>query len=938
MTKNYKETTNLPDTDFAMRGNLAQNEPKRLEKWEENHLYQRLRNERKDAPSFILHDGPPYANGPIHLGHALNKISKDFVNRYYLMQGRRISFIPGWDCHGQPIEHKVEEFLGTKKFRETPATEIRRLCRDFAVENIDLQKTGFRRLGVLADWDDAYLTLSHTHDATDIEIFKRIYDKGAIYRGKKPVHWCMYCQTALAEAEIEYKDIEGPSIFVAFKLDTPPASASSLDIPISLAVWTTTPWTLPANAGVSVKPDGVYVLLKNASGAFVVLQELAESLAEVANLPFEVVKDSSDRTIEIPASELVGLTYTHPLFSDIHPPIIAAEFVTTDTGSGLVHTAPGHGADDYYAGIEQGLEVVMPVNDAGVFYEGTSYGTGGPFSGLSVWEANPVICKYLKDHGTLIAQETILHSYPHCWRCKHPVIFRATSQWFVAMDATANLREHTLECVRNNISWYPKNSIKRIEAMLENRPDWCISRQRTWGVPIPAFVCNDCGEVLMTDETLDAIIKLFEEKGSDAWFCEDPASYLGSASHCTACGSTNIEPGKDILDVWWDSGVSHTAVLMKRPDLDFPADMYLEGSDQHRGWFQASLLTSVGAWNKPPFKECVTLGFTLDGEGRKMSKSLGNVIDPNKIADTMGADIIRLWVASVDAMQDMPCNLEILQRVSEAYRRFRNTFRYLLGGLGKGFNLAEYGVSVSELEPLDSAILARATQVHEQVSTAYAEYRYNQVYRLLYDFVVSDLSNGYLNATKDRMYCDAKLDVSRRSAQTAYYYLLEMLLHDLQPILAFTTDEVFEYVPEDMKKGCHFAAELTWWNSPLQEELKKIYLQQYEVLQQIRQMYTKEYEKAIESGTIQEKTTQATEAVITVPKELLQKLGPLENALAEALVASHASVIVGDALLVEVKPAKGERCLRCWNWRILGPKGICKRCEEAVIQYEINGN
>lgn len=928
MANDYKATTNLPKTDFPMRGNLAKNEPTRLATWEHEDAYNQLREARAKGESFVLHDGPPYANGPIHLGHALNKISKDFVNRYYAMRGKKITFIPGWDCHGQPIEHKVEEQLGTKTFRALPKTKIRELCRACAVENIDLQKQGFRRLGVLADWDHAYLTLSNTHDATDIEIFKHIYDSGAIYRGKKPVHWCTQCQTALAEAEIEYHDIEGPSIFVAFKLD----ENTLLPAKTSLAVWTTTPWTLPANAGVSIQPEGTYVLLQEKDAFYVVLEELAASVAEVAGFSGTLAKGADGKTLRIPAEKLRGLTYTHPIFPAIHPPIIAADFVTTETGTGLVHTAPGHGADDYYAGQEFGLETVMPVDDSGHFYKGTSYGSGGPFSGELVWEANPRIIAFLKHQDTLIAEKTITHSYPHCWRCKNPVIFRATSQWFVSMDKTG-LREETLNFVRNSISWYPKSSLKRIEAMLVNRPDWCISRQRTWGVPIPAFTCADCGEVLITDETLDATIKLFEEKGSDAWFSEEPKTYLGDLARCPACGSDHIEPGNDILDVWWDSGVSHTAVLQKRPDLTFPADMYLEGSDQHRGWFQASLLTSVGAWHKPPFKECVTLGFTLDGEGRKMSKSLGNVIDPNKVADTLGADIIRLWVASVDAMQDMPCNQEILQRVSEAYRRFRNTFRYLLGGLGPDYAFSSQSLAPEKLTAYDQAILAKATQVHKEVEKAYQSYRYNQVYRLLYDFVVSDLSNGYLNATKDRMYCDAPDALSRKSAVTTYYYLLEMLMHDLQPILAFTTDEVFSFAPAEMQGEARRAAELLWWESPLPEALVDQGLLRYEIIQAIRQAYTKAYEEGVTQEAYPDKTTQATRVTITLPKAELDVLSDFAGDLSEVLICSEAAIHKGESLNVCVEPARGKKCPRCWNYRELGKDGVCKRCEEALLSY-----
>lgn len=929
MKNEYKQSTNLPQTTFPMRGSLAQNEPLRLKRWQEADVYAKARKARADDPTFVLHDGPPYANGPIHLGHALNKISKDFVNRFQLMQKKNIAFIPGWDCHGQPIEHKVEEQLGTKKFRSLPPEKIRELCRSCATQNIDLQKEGFKRLGVLADWDHAYLTLSHEHDAADIEIFKHIYDTGAIYRGKKPVYWCTHCQTALAEAEIEYREIEGPSIYVAFKLDTKPDELKDTQEELYLAIWTTTPWTLPANAAVSMKPDATYVALKDGARAYIVLKDLADELAATLDIELELV-GGPDNPIFIPSESLKGLTYQHPIFSDIHPFIMPADFVTTETGTGLVHTAPGHGADDFYAGLEYDLAQVMPVDAAGNFYKGETYGSGGPFSGMNVWEANPKIIAWLKEQNTLLAEKRITHSYPHCWRCKHPVIFRATEQWFVSMDRTG-LRQQTLNIIHNDIAWHPSSSVKRIDAMIAGRPDWCISRQRVWGVPIPSFTCKNCGSTVLNDDTLEAVIKLFEKKGSDAWYTEEPASYLKEACVCAECGSHDLTPDKDILDVWWDSGVSHTAVLKRHPDLAFPADLYLEGSDQHRGWFQASLLTSVGAWNEPPFKACVTLGFTLDGEGRKMSKSLGNVIDPNQVASTRGADIIRLWVASVDAMQDMPCNEEILDRVADSYRRFRNTFRFLLGEIEGQFDLERDGVALTELKAYDRLILARATQVHHQVTKAYQEYRFNQVFRLLYDFVVTDLSNGYLNATKDRMYCDGVTSPERRSAQTTWYYLLAMLLSDLQPILAFTTDELMEYVPQALKQGQDFAALLTWWESPLTNY--QDYIAEYEALMEIRQAFTKAYEEALTEGIFEEKTPQAASAHITltpVSKALLHDILP---DIAEPLVAASAEVQEGTEMHVSVSAAQGQKCLRCWNWRELNEHQLCERCQ-AVLDKE----
>ncbi len=593
MANSYKKTTNLPKTDFPMRAGLAASEPKRLARWEEADVYGLACEQNRGHEPFVLHDGPPYANGPIHLGHALNKTVKDFINRYQIMRGREVNYVPGWDCHGQPIEHKVEEHLGTARFNATDPSKIRSLCRTFAVENIDLQRQGFRRLGVLGDWDHPYLTLSNEHDAADIEVFKRIWDTGAIYRGRKPVHWCTHCHTALAEAEIEYADVRGPSIYVGYAMEDVPKGLVDAGMPVSVMIWTTTPWTLPANAAVAMKPEATYVALAHDGRAYIVLEELASRVAEVAGWDCALV-EAGGEPWRAQAEQLAGLRYHQPIFNDVLCPVILADYVGTEDGTGIVHIAPGHGADDFYAGVAAGVPVVMPVDDDGRFYSGDTWGTGGPWSGMEVTEANPKIIQWLADRGTLVHAGTIEHSYPHCWRCKNPVIFRATDQWFVSMDDTG-LRERSLDAIEHEVRWYPASSAKRIRAMVEGRPDWCLSRQRVWGVPIPSFTCADCGASVMNDDTLDAVIALFHEKGSDAWYTDDPSSYLGDADVCPECGGHHLVPDRDILDVWWDSGVSHTAVLKGREELDFPADLYVEGSDQHRGWFQSSLLTSMGA-------------------------------------------------------------------------------------------------------------------------------------------------------------------------------------------------------------------------------------------------------------------------------------------------------------------------------------------------------
>lgn len=933
----YKKTTNLPSTGFPMRASLAQNEPKRLAMWEENHVYEQMIAKNEGHEKFVLHDGPPYANGPIHLGHAQNKISKDIINRYWSMRGYQTPYVPGWDCHGQPIEHKVETMLGTEKFNQLPTEKIRELCRKMAVEQVDTQRQGFKRLGVLGEWDNPYLTYVNDYDATDVEIFKAIFDAGAITQGSKPVHWCSHCHTALAEAEIEYGDEVSPAIFVRFEMTTVPEGLEAWAGKLFVDIWTTTPWTLPADDAVICHPEATYVALVHDGRAEIVAEALAERCAAKFGYgEVELVRGEDGEPWRATGEALAHNRYKQPIFGDQGETgeFIYADYVTLDDGTGIVHCAPGHGVDDYLAGQKFGIPTVMPVDDDGRFFVGDGMGTGGPWSGMEVNEANPKIIEWLRERGTLILHEDINHSYPHCWRCKEPVIFRATSQWFVSMDKPLrggkSLREQALEEL-SKVRFYPGHAIKRIGSMVEGRPDWCISRQRNWGVPIPAFTCQDCGETVMNDDTLDAVIKLFREKGSDAWFTDDPASYLGQSCVCPKCGGHHLKANKDILDVWWDSGVSHTAVCRHRDNLTFPADMYLEGSDQHRGWFMSSLMTSVGAYGVAPYKSVVSQGFTLDGQGRKMSKSLGNVIDPNAECDTRGADILRLWVTSVDTSNDIPCDGTILDHVGEAYRRFRNTLRFLLGEIEGQFDPAIDAVPYDELLPYDKLTLARLCQVHDQVSAAYESYRFNVVYRTLYDYVITELSNGYLNATKDRVYCGEKNGFERRSALTVWAQILSMLVHDLQPILVYTTDEVMAYLPASLRDGQEYAALLDWYQAPWTAEEYEPYLAAYDAAVEARAAFTKAYETAIADGTLTEKTTQAARATLTAPAELHALLsGDLGCDLAEPFVCSEVLLAQGDELTCSVEPAHGEKCPRCWNFRELGEDGLCPRCHDAV--------
>ena len=937
----YNDTMQLPKTGFPMRGGLPKNEPKRLAAWYENHVYEQLQKKNEGHKKFVLHDGPPYANGPIHIGHAMNKISKDIIMRYHAMQGEQTPYVPGWDCHGQPIEHKVEEMLGTKKFNATPTAKIRELCNKFAVENIDLQREGFKRLGVLGDWDNPYLTLYHEHDAADIEVFKAMFDKGMIYRGRKPVHWCKHCHTALAEAEIEYSDEVSPSVFVRFELIDVPEALRAAGVPVDVVIWTTTPWTLPANAGVALLADADYIAVEAEGRLGIMAKALWEKVFHgVAGIEDAClyVPEGATEPWSVHGEELVDITYTHPIFSDVQGRIVTADYVTLEDGTGCVHTAPGHGVDDYYTGMRCNLPIIMPVDDDGHFYAGDGLGTGGPFSGMDTDEANPHIIEFLRERGTLVAEKKINHSYPHCWRCKNPVIFRATDQWFVSMDET-NLRGEALDQVLNRVTWYPDHAKNRIGSMVEGRPDWCISRQRNWGVPIPSYTCADCGEKVMNDATLDAVIALFKEKGSDAWFTDAPEEYLGEACVCPKCGGHHLKADRDILDVWWDSGVSWKAVCENREELEYPADMYLEGSDQHRGWFQSSLLTSVGANGVAPYKAVVSQGFTLDGQGRKMSKSLGNVIDPNKVCDEMGADIIRLWVASVDTSTDVAIDHEILARTSDAYRRFRNTFRFLLGELEGQFEPETDGVPFSDLTALDQLMVARLTQVQAEVDAAYAGYEFNRAYRLLYDFVVTELSNVYLDALKDRLYCEKPGSLARRSAQTVLAELLSMLLRDLQPILAFTCDEAMAYAPAGCRGGETYAAMLDWYQAPISVEEANEYSEVLTAALTLRGAVTKALEDARTAGTFT-KSQEVRISAMVPSSDFALLTGERGIDLAEFFIVSEVALMENedaedDGITVTVDAARGERCDRCWNYREdTGVHGehehICSRCAAAL--------
>ena len=951
MANSYKETMNLPKTDFAMRANLPENEPKRLAKWEEERIYERVLEKNKDGKPFILHDGPPYANGPIHIGHAFNKILKDFVNKSHAQRGFFTPYVPGWDCHGQPIEHMVEKTLGPEKMAKIDQPTLRRLCREWAEKYVDVQREGFKRLGVNGDWEHPYLTFTPNYEAGNVEVFKKMYLDGSVYRGRKPIHWCKRCHTALAEAEIEYSDETSPSIFVKFKMDLMPGmfEAAGAVGDAFVLIWTTTPWTLPANTAVSLAPDADYVMVVADGSNMIMARELVEQVAEIAGWEsYDLVRGADGEPVALKGREFTGLTYTCPIRQDLKGTVIYGDHVTLDSGTGAVHTAPGHGQDDYLVALEFDVPLLMPVDDNGVLTD-----EAGPFAGLDVDEANPVIIEWLRERGTLVAQKEILHSYPHCWRCHEPVIFRATDQWFVSMDKNS-LREDALDAIDHKVEWIPAWAKNRIGSMVADRPDWCISRQRSWGVPIPVFKCAKCGNTVATAETFDAVIDLFYREGADAWFTHNPSDYLPRGIKCETCGCTELLPEKDILDVWWESGVSHTSVLKHREaeGLRFPADMYLEGSDQHRGWFQSSLLTSMGAYGVPPYKSVMHCGFTMDAEGKKMSKSAGNGVDPADVMAKSGADVLRLWVASVDYSQDVNIGDEILERTSEAYRRIRNTMRFLLGSLSDFDDLKHTVTDWNALEPVDQWAMVRLWHLLVDVERAYDEYKFHMVYRAVYDYIVGDLSAVYMDATKDRVYSEAPDSPRRRAAQTVLMNIVEVLVRVLAPVLSFTTDEVWEHYPEAIRsrEGRPGNVQLAGWpeksdfapSLPDDADAERI-AEDFGIILGVREIVTKALEDARGQKVVNK--SQEADVTVTAPRSVLDHVERYDAAVFEELfIVASVSFVEGEELSAEVRKTTAEKCPRCWNYRALGGNpshpDVCERCGDVLdaIGYEEAGS
>ncbi|MDO5335523.1 MAG: isoleucine--tRNA ligase [Coriobacteriia bacterium] len=942
MANSYKQSMNLPQTDFPMRGNLPQNEPKRLEFWNDIDIYGKVLEKNKDNEPFILHDGPPYANGPIHIGHAFNKVLKDFIVKYKSMRGYYAPYVPGWDCHGLPIENKVEEQLGKEKMSKIDTATFRKICREYATKQLDGQREGFKRLGVRGEWDNPYLTYLPEYEAGNIEIFKKLYLDGSVYRGRKPIHWCSHCHTALAEAEIEYGDEVSPSIYVKFFFTEMPeafkeaAQAAGMgDAKSGVVIWTTTPWTLPANQAVCVSPDAEYVVAIVDGQLMVMAEELSAALIETAGWEDVSFLEKDGEKLLFPGSALAGTTYAHPIHADETGVVLTGTHVTMESGTGCVHTAPGHGVDDYNACQAAGIkDIKMPIDDEGRFYAGSCL-----WEGMTTDEANPAIIEWLREQGSLVAHVDINHSYPHCWRCHEPVIFRATTQWFVSMDDTG-IRKASEEAIKNDVTWYPAWASNRIGAMVADRPDWCISRQRYWGVPIPVFTCDSCGETVATEATFDAVIELFKTKGADAWYTHTPADFLPADTYCPKCGAgvDHLESCTDVLDVWWESGVSHTSVCEARENLRRPADVYLEGSDQHRGWFQSSLLTSVAAYGIPPYKNVISCGFTMDKDGKKMSKSLGNTVDPNDVNKTLGADVLRMWTSSVDYSQDVSIGDEILQRTSDTYRKFRNSFRFLLGNLSD-FDDSRDCVAWDELEPIDQYMMVKTANMLDTVTKAYDEYRFHHVYRAAYDFV-NDLSNVYMDVAKDRLYSEAPSSKRRRAAQTVIMNILEVMVRVLAPILTFTTEEVWQHYPEAIRNraGREESVQLTSWPSrdsfvPALPADTTALADQWTCIMEVRDVVTKALEEARAAKTIKKSQEAALE--VSVPAAALAVLDAFDEAVFQELfIVASVSFHEGTELAAQVSVAEGDKCPRCWNITKIGGNAnhadVCERCAAAL--------
>lgn len=922
----YDSTLNLPQTEFPMRANLPTREPEILKHWQEIDIYRQIQAKNRGREKFILHDGPPYANGDIHLGHTLNKVLKDIIVKQRSMLGFDAPYVPGWDTHGLPIEQQAIKSLGIDRHK-TDVLEFRRYCRDYALKYVGIQKEQFQRLGVRGDWDKPYLTLDPSFEASQIKVFGAMANKGYIYKGLKPVYWCADCETALAEAEIEYNDKVSPSIYVKF-----PVRDGKNIVPEDayVIIWTTTPWTLPANTGISVHPEFEYALVSVNGEKYVVALGLLEKVAAELNwVDYQIINKFAGKDLEF-------IMCGHP-FIDRGSLVILGEHVTLEAGTGLVHTAPGHGEDDFYVGKEYGLEVISPVDDRGRFTE-----EAGKFEGLYVHAANKDIIAELEQRGMLLKASNYTHQYPHCWRCKNPIVYRATNQWFASIDG---FRQQALEAI-DSVEWIPFWGRERIYNMVRDRGDWCISRQRTWGVPIPIFYCGSCEETIINPATIERVSELFAEFGSDIWFAKEARDLLPPGFKCPACGGEEFIKETDIMDVWFDSGSSHIAVLETRPELRWPADLYLEGSDQHRGWFNSSLSTSVAVRGVAPYRQVLTHGFVVDEKGYKMSKSVGNVIDPLAMINEMGADILRLWVASADYRNDISVSKNIIKQSSEAYRKIRNTCRFILGNL-YDFEADRDTVAYNDLNELDKWALMRLDKLIRRVTKAFEDYEFHVVFHAVHNFCTVDLSNIYFDVLKDKLYCNEAGDTDRKAAQTVLYNLINTLVAIMSPVLAFTSEEIWGYIK---KTGQPESVQLLDWPRSQDLYIDESLEASMDKILALREVVTKALEEARVKKTIGH-SLGASVIIYADPEWLLL----LENTaqLDKMLIVSQVKLAPDaerdeEALSLEgvtgvwvtVQAAAGEKCERCWIIDLSVGQDqshptLCRRCAGVVVKLEV---
>ena len=920
----YKTTLNLPRTDFPMKANLKDLEPRMLGKWQQDKIYDLMQKHAEGRKSYVLHDGPPYANGHIHIGHALNKILKDIIVKFKSMEGFASPYVPGWDCHGLPIEHQVLKNLGPKK-EGMSQEEIRKHCREYAGKFIDIQREEFKRLGVFGDWDNPYLTMNYAYEAAIVREFGKFIENKGVYKGKKPVYWCGSCETALAEAEVEYADHESPSVYVRFELPEAAKAVPSLKgKKVSIVIWTTTPWTLVANLGIALHPEFDYVAVETGGQALILAEGLLkQSLEKFGITGYQALERFKGKKLE-------GLKARHP-FIDRDALVILGDHVTLEAGTGAVHTAPGHGQEDYEAGLRYGLDIYAPVDHKGKFTK-----EAGEFSGQYVFKANKPIIELLRSRNALLAEEKISHSYPHCWRCKNPVIFRATEQWFISMQ-TNDLLKKTVENI-HKVAWVPAWGKDRILGMMENRPDWCISRQRAWGVPIIAFSCKQCGELLLDRKVVEHVADIVEKEGADAWFIRPSAELLAPGAACKKCGNREFGKEMDILDVWFDSGVSHAAVLKQRKELSWPADLYLEGSDQHRGWFQSSLLTSVATTGRAPYQTVLTHGFTVDGSGKKMSKSAGNVVAPQEVIDKYGAEVLRLWVSAADYRDDIRISQEILTHLAEAYRRIRNTSRYLLGNLAD-FDPGKDQVADKDLLELDRWALHRLQKLIQRVEKAYEDFEFHVVFHSLHNFCAVDMSAFYLDIIKDRLYTAKTTSVERRSGQTVMHQALLAMVRLMAPVLSFTADEVWGYMKESANTKTVF---LSPFPRADEKRLDAALEARWDKILAVRG----EAAKVLEALRRDKKIGHSLDAAVTLyaAPELAGFLEGYKKDLAFIFIVSrvelapesgapadaYASDVV-KGLKVTAGPAPGVKCGRCWMYSetvgtVKEHPGVCARC------------